>query len=261
MISKTVVLGVVCAFVSVGPRAFGADEKPGTIELAAPVTADFQRYVDLLAFPGYLALALENIGASPSLSQRLVVLDGTSLELGSFSFRYVGKNGDVYEYEAGLKPFGGDAAAVRLPVRADISDLKQGKVAVSVALPMSALIPRSLLDKVNLKLKSMLAPSVQRSLLDYLDTLAKKKAATGIDRSLSEGILIDAFNRRDPFSTPGRDAGEPGEAVDQWALITTLGMWLALIPAVMVAAKRRKRRLGAATANVGKRATPDQRTD
>jgi len=240
-----VIWDIVCAGIlgmwTVAPL-FAADPPGGAIKLEISALSGFERHRVLLAQPGYMAIALENNGLSPSLSSRLKVSDvGRSVEMRSAVLGYAGTNGAVYSYEAGIMLGIGDSK-LTFPVVVDTSGLGSGKVTVTLSPPLAGLIPGEITDRIRLKVQMLANPSAQKAMLDYLEGLAKAARPTDDGSSMVEAILLDAYNKGGgPERLGGREAGDAVPLSEQWLLILTLSIWLVIVPVVLVVQRLRRR--------------------
>jgi hypothetical protein len=211
-----------------------------SIAFKVPALPALERHVELLAFPSYLALALENIGVKPSQSSRLVVRDRSSFQIRDASLRYLERKGPVFRYEGRLNlRVGGAESVVSVPVEVDTAALASGTVTIRVYSPLSALLPKDLLDRIEFKIRSFADAAVQQRMSQYLDEAVSRSPGRGMDAML-ETILIEAYNRGVPVAAGGRDTGDAEPLSDQWALIATLLIWLVAVPALFVLRLRRR---------------------
>lgn len=218
------------------PSLCMAQQQKEAIRFDIPVLPDLQRYADLLAQPGYLAIVLENNGLSPSQSSKLKIGEqGRTAEIRGATFRFTGKTGAVYSYEAGYS-LGLGGSKLSFPVTVDASGIPYGKVLVAVSPPLMSLIPDELTDRIRLKSQLIASLTAQKKVLAYLDAIPK-------EGNLVEAILVDAFNRGGgPMAESGRDVGDAVPLSDQWLLILTLFIWLIVVPAYLFVHRRRHRR-------------------
>lgn len=220
--------------------AHEARSEAAPVLFRVPALPALERHIELLAFPSYLALALENNGVSPGQSSRLIVRDRSSFEIRGASVRYLARKGPVFRYEGRLNlQVGGAEAAVSVPVEVDTAALAAGTLTVRIYSPLSTLLPQDLLDRIEFKIRSFADAAVQRRMLQYLDDIKKQAPAASLDAML-ETILIEAYNRGAPVAAGGRDVGDAEPLSDQWALIATLLIWLAVVPALIVLRLRRR---------------------
>lgn len=210
------------------------------IVFQVPALPSLERHVELLAFPSYLALALENNGLKPSYSSRLIVHDRASFEIREASVRYLGRKGPVFRYEGRLKlQVGGAESAVSVPAELDTATLSTGTLTLRLYSPLSTLLPQELLDRIDFKIRSFADAAVQQRMLQYLDEVRKRAPGASLDAML-ETILVEAYNRGAPVAAGGRDVGDAEPLSDQWALIATLLIWLVAVPALIVFRWRRR---------------------
>lgn len=211
-----------------------AQEKRGdAIAFEVAVLPDAQRHIELLTYPAYLAVALENNGLSPSMSSRIIIQDGKALQIKNAVLRYSGKKGTTYIYDASVTwSIGVGETSFKIPVEVDTSAMQNGKMRVLVHLSLAKYFPQDLIDRISLKINTLADMSVQKKMIDYLDRLAEKR---GLERGMEgtiELIMIEAYNRQS--ATGGAAAGrEPGDAEplsDQLLLLITLVIWLVIVP-------------------------------
>ena len=227
------IAGALCAGLSFWAAGVAAAED---IRFEVPTLSAFQRYADLLAQPGFLAIALENNELSPSLSDKLKVTDhGKGAELRRATLRFTGRKGQVFTYEAGYF-LGVGSVKVSFPVAVDVSELAAGKSTVILSPPLASLIPADLTERIRLKSQLVANADAQRKLLAYLDRVSK-------DGDPVQAILIDAYNRSASFSmtSESRDVGDALPLSDQWMLILTLLIWAVAVSAAYVLHWRRRR--------------------
>lgn len=189
------------------------------------VVPGLERYVDLLAQPGLLAIALENNGLNPSISSKLKVAEeGRAAEIRSATLKFTGRKGTVFNYEAGYLLGIGDTK-ISFPVAIDVSGISSGKVTAILTPPLAALIPVELTDKIRMKAGLIANAAAQRKVVEYLDRQPKD--------TFAQAILIDAFNRSGGPGVATRDVGVAVPLSDQWLLILTLIIWLIVLPVVL----------------------------
>jgi hypothetical protein len=221
----------------------GAAQGSGEIRFEISTVAGLERHLAFLEHPGYLAVALENNGLSPSLSSKLVVRDrGREVEARIAVLRYAGREGSVYNYEVGLAIGPGSArSTLTFPVIVDLSSLAAAKAVVAVKPPLAALLPSELNDRIQIKMRMVANATAQKKIVDYLDQLARGVSQNAGPAALFESVLLDAYNRGDRPGTSARDAGDALPLSDQWMLILTLLIWAVAVPAAYFYRLRRRR--------------------
>ena len=220
--------GILSAVLWLPGAATGQTQDAMTLEI--PVLPEAQRYVALLEYPPYVALALDNIGVKLANSGKITIPDAHSLQYKSMVLRYVHRNGSVYSYEASL-----DWGIGTLPVEADLSGLDKGKVNVRVFLPAAKLFPQDLTDRIQLKIQRLADVAMQRKMLAYFDDLQKKSGPTGGNEAIFNLILLQAYNNQtaDIGSFVYRESDDAGLLYDQLLTLIALTIWLVIVPLVV----------------------------
>ena len=223
------------------PLACAAD--PTQLRFEIKALPGFERHVALLEHPGYVGVALENVGLHPTLSSRLVLSDGgRQVEVKNFVLRFAGKQAAAYAYEAGVA-LGVGKMNITFPVTVDLSGLASGTAVVAAKLPLANLLSDEKRAALQTKVAMLANAPAQQKLLDYLDRLAKGAAPDARPAALHEAILLDAYNRSGgPASVLARDVGDALPVSEQWMLIVTLFIWFVLFPVGLLVYRLRRRR-------------------
>ena len=159
--------GILSAVLWLPGAAVGQTQNAMTLEI--PVLPEAQRYVALLEYPPYLALALDNMGVKLTGSGKITIPDANSLQYRGMVLRYVHRNGSVYSYEASL-----DWGLGTLPIEADLSRLDKGKINVRVFLPAAKLFPQDLTDRNQLKIQRLADGTMQKKCSLILTTCRRR---------------------------------------------------------------------------------------
>jgi len=219
------------------PLASHADGPANELRFEIPTLPGFQKHVQLLEYPGYIAVVLENNDMHPSLSSKPLVRErGREVEVKSAVIRFTGRNGSTYSYEAGVS-LGIGKASITFPATVDLSALSSGKTIVSAKLPLATLIPEDKRERINTKARMLASMAAQHKLLDYLDKLPASAGSAAV----IEAILLDAYNRSAGPAMRG-DVGDAVPLSEQWMLILTLVIWFILFPIVLLIYRLRRRR-------------------
>lgn len=233
-IKKLIKAFVLVGCIGTSPFVFAASN----IRIELPAIPELSRYKDLLEYPGYLGVALETNGLSPSLSSKLEVKQlGKVLKVRNGEMRFIDKKGSIYNYEASLSiNLGVSTSEFSFPVVVDLAQISSGKLLVVATPPLANLFPVELIDRIRIKASMVANASAQKIMIEYLDSLSKsdqgKKANAS---SLIELILIDAYNKGSGVSAFGlRDIGEAVPLTDQWMLLLTLLIWVIAVPAYLL---------------------------
>jgi len=232
------VLALICAPAVAAPS-------DTAITFRVPVVPETARYLDLLAAPSYLALALENNGFSPSLSSRMTLNSRESFQIKAGILTYTGRKGPVFDYDAGLNlSLGVSESKFTIPVEVDTSELSRGTIVVRVYPPLAKLFPRELIDRIDFKIRTLANLPAQHKVLDYLDQLAKAERARGRGfDGLLEAIAFDAYNHSivPSQAAPGCDRGEATPLSDQIVLLLTLAIWIVGFPVLVYYVRARRK--------------------
>lgn len=239
IVMRVIFITMVCGAISFAHAA-------NQIRIEIPAMPALERYANLLAFPGFFGVALENNGLSPSMSSKLQVKErGRALEIRNGTLRYKDKKGQIYTYEAVVTlNLGVGESKLAFPVIVDLTQLSSGKVVVTAMPPLASLLPGELTDRIRIKAGLIANATTQQKMIEYLDGLAGSapKDSAGIS-ALAEAILVDAYNKGGgPAAMRGSDAGEAVPLSDQWMLLLTLVIWLLIVPAFLFYQRVRARR-------------------
>ena len=213
------------------------DGRKEAVQIDLPVLPAAQRYVELLAYPSYLAVALENNGFNPSYSSRLTLVDPQQLKLRAAVLKFTGRKGPVFTYSAGAAlDLGVSESSISFPVEIDVSKVASGTVSVRLYPPLAKFIPQELLDRVTIKAQILSDVTAQQKLLAYMDGISKDIPTSSGWAPVLERIMIDAYNRGSRSAmAPGRDVGDAEPLSDQTLLFVTLIIWLVLVPGILLA--------------------------
>lgn len=226
-----------------------AAQKPEGIEFDVAVLPGAARHLELLAFPAYLALALENNGLSLSRSSPLVIRNRETVQIKAGSMHYTGRKGSVFNYEAAFNlSFGVAESSLTMRVNVDTSRVGQGTLLVRVFPPLAKLIPQQVIEKVDFKIRAFGSLETQEKVLAYLDRIGKEEQgrSRGVDGML-EAIAFDAYNRSasaDRAAAAAALAGqlgkEPEPIYGRKLLLAALVLWLAGFPLFLYFVRRRR---------------------
>ena len=221
---------------ALAPAARGENE----IRLDLPVVPAVRQYVDLLPYPAYLAVAMENNGIALSQAGRVKVLDGHSLLIRNISVNFVRRKGAVFSYEAKVDWPGFSTEAFSIPVDIDLSDASGGRVRIALRLPLAKLLSQEIIDRIQLRIHTLADVAVQQKMLAYLDALSSG-TRDGARGAMFERILIDSYNRGGAWAAAGKEPGDAEPLSDQALLIITLIIWLVIVPVALLLRRWRRR--------------------
>lgn len=237
MFSRLIAL-VVFVLCSVQPIYAASSSKEGALQFEIPIVQGTEKYLELLGYPAYLAVALENNGIKASNMGRPTLIDERTIQLKSAMLRFVEKKGAVYFYEGSLEwdiPL--KHLKFEVPVEIDTSSISKGNIQISVFLSLANLFPDALVERIRMKIQMLSGPDVQKQMLGYFDGLSSKTdPATGLQGLFSK-IMLQSFSA--PIDAGGvcisREPGDAESLSDQAYLLATLAIWLVIVPALITA--------------------------
>lgn len=227
---------------------YAASPKEDALQIEIPLVQGAEKYLNLLEYPAYLVVALENNGIKTSNMGRPTLIDERTVKLKNAMLRYTGKNGTVYAYTSSLDwdfPF--KHLKFEVPVEIDTSLVSKEKIRVRVFLPFAKLFPDALVERIKMKIQILSRPEIQKQMLGYFDDLSKKTGPASGLQGLFTKIMLQSYST--PADVDGAYAREPGDAEslsDQAYLLATLAIWLIIGPASITAFivwRNRKKRI------------------
>ncbi len=232
---------LLCAILLLAAAA--AAETGDPLRFVIPVVPGAARHTDLLEYPAFLVVALENAGIRASNAARVVVVDGHTLAFRNIAIKYLGRKAGVLKYDAKVE---WDLTMVQtsfdIPFEVDVGEIDRGQVVVQFRPKGASLLPQALIEKMQLKIMTIASANTQAAVLSYLDKVSKEKADGGIHGAL-ERIMIDSYNLPVSVVTAGcREPGDAEKVEDQYYLIATLLIWFVVVPVGVAAAIWRRRR-------------------
>lgn len=235
---------------------FAAEASNNALHFDIAVVQGAERYLDLLEYPAYLVVALENNGIKLSNMGSVSLVDEHTVQFKSAMLQYVRKSGSVYIYKSSLEwnlPL--KHLEFDVPVEIDMGSVAKGTAHVSVLLPLANLFPNALVDRIRMKIQMLSGEEVQKRMLGYFDDLSgKTDHASGLQSLFSKILLakIQLQSSSAPVDAGGVNVpNEPGDAEslsDQAYLLATLAIWLIIGPAsiaLFIIWRARKSRNGA----------------
>lgn len=153
------------------------------LEYTIPAIRGLERYIEMLEYPPYLALAIDNSGIRVGTGG-LVVVDKHTLQINYLRLKFVKKDGEVYAYN--IEPALGlslETIGLNLKVEIDCSQLRNGFVTMRIHMFRIDFFLSSVRNMIDYKI-GLASEDNQKIILKYLDDLK------GVD---SPNISIDAI--------------------------------------------------------------------
>jgi hypothetical protein len=154
-----------------------------TLEYTIPVISGLERYIEMLEYPPYLALAIDNSGIRVGTGG-LEVVDKHTLQIKYLSLNFVKKVGEVYAYN--IEPALGlslESVGLNIKVEIDCSQLRNGLVTVRIHMFRIDFFLSSVRNMIDYKI-GLANQDNQEIILKYLDGLK------GLD---SPHVSVDAI--------------------------------------------------------------------
>ncbi|OIQ74631.1 hypothetical protein GALL_437140 [mine drainage metagenome] len=223
----------VCGF----QPTYAATSKEGALQFEIPMVQGTEKYLELLAFPSYLVVALENNGIKTSNMGRPTLIDERTVQFKSAILHFAEKKGTVYSYKGSLEwdiPL--KHLKFEVPVEIDTASISKGTIQVNVFVPLAKLFPDTLVERIRMKIQSLSGPEVQKQMTAYFDDISKKSESMSGLQGMFAKIMLQSY------SAPAESYGacvthEPGDAEslsDQIYLLVTLAIWLIVVPVTIV---------------------------
>jgi hypothetical protein len=217
---------------------YAASPKGDALQIEIPLVQGAEKYLDLLEYPAYLVVALENNGIKASNMGRPTLIDERTIQLESAMLRFAEKKGAVYAYKSSLEwdiPL--KHLKFEVPVEIDTSSVSKGNIRVSVFLPLANLFPEALVERIRMKIQILSGPEVQKRMLGYFDDLSKTTDPQSGLQDLFPKIMLQSYSA--PCDAGGvcapREPGDAESLSDQAYLLATLAIWLVIGPASITA--------------------------
>ncbi len=198
------------------------------------VKEEFAAFEDLLPYPPYLALALQNAELTPAQAGRPSIVDERTVRFKILSLRFLKRKQQIFFYEAQVHwQVLGKEAVFTIPVSVDASAIRKGEVLVAISLPYTRLLPHAIPALINSTLNNLASDPIQQKLLSYVKNLEKRKRPGSDVTGINELILQEAYNKVAASAPVGGGAREPGDEEpfsDQVLFLGTVAIWFILVP-------------------------------
>lgn len=200
------------------------------IKFQIKVVDNASKFVDLLQYPSYLAVALENSGIRATNAGRVIINDREKLQFRNISIQFLEKKGELVKFTSHIQwDLSMTQLTLDIPFEIDLKRLDEKIVEVRFYPKGSALLPDALLQKMQMKIQTIASQEAQLTVINYLQKIASKNKR-GMD-GLLEAILIDSYNLPVVYSGENRkEFGDAEPLKDQYYLLATIIIWLVLLP-------------------------------
>ena len=211
------------------------------LEYTIPAIRGLERYIEMLEYPPYLALAIDNSGIRVGTGG-LVVVDKHTLQINYLRLKFVKKDGEVYTYNIG--PAWGlslESIGLNLKVEIDCSQLRNGFVTVRIHMFRIDFFLSSVKYIIDYKI-GLASENNQKIIIKWLD---------GLKVVESPHISIDAIINQIAMQTNDRRALERRKIFEIkqplrrlspfWHVLFILigGVLIVIIPFILLYQKRK----------------------
>lgn len=197
------------------------------------VVDNASKYVDLLQYPSYLAVALDNSGIRATNAGRVIISDREKLQFRNVSIQFLEKKGELVKFTSHIQwDLSMTQLTLDIPFEIDLKKIDEKIVEVRFYPTGSALLPDALVQKMQMKIQAISSQEAQLTIINYLQKIASKNKR-GMDGML-EAILIDSYNLPVVYSGGSRkEFGDAEPLKDQYYLLATIILWLLLLPSTL----------------------------
>ena len=207
-----------------------ANESNSNLKFQIKVVENTSKFVDLLQYPSYLAVAFENSGIRATNAGRVILVDRENLQFRNVSVKFLEKKGGLIKYMSHIQwDLSMTKVTIDIPFEIDLRRLDEKIVEVSFYPKGSALLPDALVQKMQMKILAVASLEAQQAIINYLQKISNKNKR-GIEGML-ETILIDSYNLPVISSGDGcKEFGDAEQLKDQYNLLATILIWFLLLP-------------------------------
>jgi hypothetical protein len=206
--------------------------KDSSLKFEIPIIDGVEKYLQLLEYPAYLVVALENNGIAVSSSGRITLVSEDVIQSnGHFIFHYSHKKGATYfynavlEWETPIKYF-----KFEVPIQVDTSSVAKMVISLNFDLAIATFLPDQLINRIREKITNLTGPNTQKLILVNLDELMKKGQHDGSFAKLKSQIMFHSYNNQISSVPVGvmviREPGDAESISDQAYFFGTLAIWL-----------------------------------
>lgn len=243
---------IIIAFLLLPECVHSAEQLKDGIQFEVRTVSGAERYLELLAYPPYLALALENNGIRPSQTSPFIIVDRHTLQFKRIFLQFIERKGALFIYEGKVElKLANMDFSLKTKTTVDTSQISKGLVYINVNTSGAKLIPSAVIEHFRAKIQELANETIQKKLITYFDEIIKQKLPGRGTWGMEEYILIQSYNRMSNAFAGTSLIREPGDAEplsDQVLFLITVAIWFFIVPFVWLTIyfwrRRKRRRLG-----------------
>lgn len=194
---KRVIFIILITMLIFPSSASTSNQSENVITLSIPVIQDSARFLDLLEYPSYLAVALENNGIILKKHSKIQILDNHSLEIMGVTIKYIKRSDNLFFYQIKYGPINiNNILLNELTLEIDTSKVNQWVVRITIPSLLMRILPSDLTDRIKMKARILTDIDNQKQMVSYFNKIYSINNQTGNTSQILEKILINAYNLR-----------------------------------------------------------------
>lgn len=178
------------------PNAIWASDKEGgALQYQITVIAGAERFVDILEYPTYLAIALQNKAFRVADLYEVKIKDYQTFESKGTELKFIKRTGDkfFYQIKLGWSIIYGKALP-SLTMVVDASELRNKVVTVTISSSFVKYLPENVRERISAKIQKISSEDKQLEILKYFNELSRASYRHNELQGILSGIMIDAYN-------------------------------------------------------------------
>ncbi len=172
---------------------YATESNSESFEVEIPIIKEMRSSIDLLEYPGYLLLIIENNGIR--LANSIEISSDREIKAGGSLLRFLKREGSRFFYQARIESgLLGEGLSHSLQVEVDISKLQQGSIILYFRSPFIKLLSTQASHQIKTKIKTITNENAQKIMIDFLQAIPDYKNKGIHDPQVREIILLKAYN-------------------------------------------------------------------
>lgn len=177
--------------------AYTSSQSENVLTFSIPVIPDSPRFLDLLEYPPYLAVALEINGIIIKKYSKIKILDRHTLECIGVTVKYIKRADKLYFYqiEYGLDNIN-NKFLYGITLEIDTSKINEWIVRITIPPLLMSILPDDISDKIKMKMQILANIDNQKQMVKYFNKINSIDKQAGKTSKMLEEILINGYNLR-----------------------------------------------------------------
>jgi hypothetical protein len=229
------VMAVLWCMLPVSNTIGASDKGDGILRYNIPVVTGAERFVDILEYPAYLAISLQNSGIVFSLAYEVKIKDHQTFEIKGTEFKFIKKDGKIFFYQIKLLGVMGNVVPI-VDMIVDVSTIHNGVITLSLSSPVVKILPMSIIDRIKGTVFKMSNEYNQKTILEYYNKLSSASYRRNKMQGILEGIMIDAYNMH--INDDGKIYKADTKALDYFVVFIYIAVILLMVMMIYIRAKK-----------------------